>query len=198
MNIKQFFIEFGNKFLFYIFITDFIVASWNWVNSDPSLDLMVKIFVFLTVLPAIFLPSLAKLILRGSQEREESIRLFDVIYGVFVWALSLILSFSEFNLVSLITILLILYVIYNIITLIGWRYRPRLLLTLVWPFIIINIMVVFYVSRFTSVGIEYYSTINPFEFAAGITVLAIIGFLFIYNEISEILLIFGRLIEKTT
>ncbi|MFX0070311.1 MAG: hypothetical protein ACFFAO_04395 [Candidatus Hermodarchaeota archaeon] len=196
MNLKNFFISFGNKFLYYIFLTDFIVSSWNWINLNPELGFITKIFVFITMLPIIFLPSLAKLILKDAEDREESIKMFDVIYGVFVWVLSLILSLSEFNLISLIAIIIILYAIYNAITVIGWRYRPRLILTLIWPYIVINFMAIFYLSRFSTQGIDYYSNISPFEFAAGFTVLAIIGFLFVYNEISEIALIFNNLTKK--
>ncbi len=191
MKIKDFLINFGNKFLFYIFVIEFIVESWSWVNTYGPLDYFTKVKIFLTVLPIVFLPSFAKIILKDAENREESIRLFDVVYGVFIWILSLILSFTEFNIVSLIAVIFILYIIFNVITIIGWRYHPRLIIRLIIPFIIINALVIFYLNRIYSGGIEYYKTVNIVEFAAGITVLVIVGFLFIYNEINELSFIFN-------
>jgi len=190
MKIKDFLINFGNKFLFYIFVIEFILESWSWVNTYGPLDYFTKIKIFLTVLPIVFLPSFAKIILKDAENRDESIRLFDVVYGVFIWILSLILSFTEFTIVSLIAVVIILYIIFNVITIIGWRYHPRLIIRLVVPFIIINALVIFYLIRIYSGGIEYYKTVSLLEFVAGIIILIIVGFLFVYNEIKELLYIF--------
>ena len=113
-----------------------------------------------------------------------------MVYGVFIWILSLILSFTEFTIVSLIAVVIILYIIFNVITIIGWRYHPRLIIRLVVPFIIINALVIYYLIRIYSGGIEYYKTVSLLEFVAGIIILIIVGFLFVYNEITELLYIF--------
>ena len=191
MKIKDFLINFGNKFLFYIFVIEFIVESWSWVNTYGPLDYFTKVKIFLTVLPIVFLPSFAKIILKDAENREESIRLFDVVYGVFIWILSLILSFTEFNIVSLIAVIITLYMIFNVITIIGWRYHPRFILRLIIPFIIINTLAIFYLIRIYSGGIEYYATISLLEFVVGIIVLVVVAFLFVYNEINELLYIFN-------
>lgn len=190
MKIKDFLINFGNKFLFYIFVIEFILESWSWINTYGPLDYFTKVKIFLTVFPIVFLPSFAKIILKDAENRDESIRLFDVVYGVFIWILSLILSFTEFTIVSLIAVVIILYIIFNVITIIGWRYHPRLIIRLVVPFIIINALVIFYLIRIYSGGIEYYKTVSLLEFVAGIIILIIVGFIFVYNEIKEILYIF--------
>lgn len=190
MKIKDFLINFGNKFLFYIFVIEFILESWSWINTYGPLDYFTKVKIFLTVFPIVFLPSFAKIILKDAENRDESIRLFDVVYGVFIWILSLILSFTEFTIVSLIAVVIILYIIFNVITIIGWRYHPRLIIRLVVPFIIINALVIFYLIRIYSGGIEYYKTVSLLEFVAGIIILIIVGFLFVYNEIKELLYIF--------
>ena len=190
MKIKDFLINFGNKFLFYIFVIEFILESWSWINTYGPLDYFTKVKIFLTVFPIVFLPSFAKIILKDAENRDESIRLFDVVYGVFIWILSLILSFTEFTIVFLIAVVIILYIIFNVITIIGWRYHPRLIIRLVVPFIIINALVIFYLIRIYSGGIEYYKTVSLLEFVAGIIILIIVGFLFVYNEITELLYIF--------
>jgi len=190
MKIKDFLINFGNKFLFYIFVIEFILESWSWINTYGPLDYFTKVKIFLSVLPIVFLPSFAKIILKDAENRDESIRLFDVVYGVFIWILSLILSFTEFTIVSLIAVVIILYIIFNVITIIGWRYHPRLIIRLVVPFIIINALVIFYLIRIYSGGIGYYKTVSLLEFVAGIIILIIVGFLFVYNEIKELLYIF--------
>lgn len=190
MKIKDFLINFGNKFLFYIFVIEFILESWSWINTYGPLDYFTKVKIFLTVFPIVFLPSFAKIILKDAENRDESIRLFDVVYGVFIWILSLILSFTEFTIASLIAVVIILYIIFNVITIIGWRYHPRLIIRLVVPFIIINALVIFYLIRIYSGGIEYYKTVSLLEFVAGIIILIIVGFIFVYNEIKEILYIF--------
>jgi len=191
MKIKDFLINFGNKFLFYIFVIEFILESWSWINTYGPLDYFTKAKIFLTLLPIVFLPSFAKIILKDAENREESIRLFDVVYGVFIWILSLILSFTEFNIVSLIAVIFILYIIFNVITIIGWRYHPKLIIRLIIPFIIINSLTIFYLTRIYTGGIEYYATIGLLEFVIGIIVLVIVGFLFVYNEINELLYIFN-------
>lgn len=190
MKIKDFLINFGNKFLFYIFVIEFILESWSWINTYGPLDYFTKVKIFLTVFPIVFLPSFAKIILKDAENRDESIRLFDVVYGVFIWILSLILSLTEFTIVSLIAVVIILYIIFNVITIIGWRYHPRLIIRLIVPFIIINALVIFYLIRIYSGGIEYYKTVSLLEFVAGIIILIIVGFLFVYNEIKELLYIF--------
>lgn len=190
MKIKEFLIDFGNKFLFYIFFIEFVLESWSWINSYGPLDYFTKVKIFLTVLPIVFLPSFAKIILKDAENREESIRLFDVVYGVFIWILSLILSFTEFNFTSLIAVVIILFLIFNVITIIGWRYHPRLIIRLLIPFLIINALVIYYLIRIYGGGIEYYKTVSLQEFIAGIVILVIVGFLFVYNEITELLYIF--------
>ena len=89
MEIKEFFVDFGNKILYYIFISDYIIASWVWISTYPSIDLFTQIKLFISVLPIVFLPSLTKLVLKNTEKREDSIKLFDVIYGIFIWILSL-------------------------------------------------------------------------------------------------------------
>ena len=189
MNIKKFLIDFGNKILYYLFITDFIIATWIWINTDTTLNLFTKIMVFLTSLPIVFLPSLAKRILKDAENREESIRLFDVVYGIFIWISALILGSTEFNIVSLIAMVIILLIIYNVISMIAWRYHPRLNFRIIIPYIIINGLIILYLVRFFDQGIDYYRTANIIEF--GIIILIIIAFLFAYNELSELRYIFN-------
>ncbi|TFG15164.1 MAG: hypothetical protein EU535_01995 [Promethearchaeota archaeon] len=190
LEIKEFFVDFGNKILYYIFIFDYIIASWVWIDTYPSVDFFTKIKLFLSVLPIVFLPSLTKLVLKNTEKREDSIRLFDVIYGIFIWILSLIISSTQFNVLSLIAVIIILYITYLVVSVISWYYHPKLILRLIIPFIIINILVVFYLIRIYSEGLEYYRTINIIEFAIGIFVFILVGFLFLYNEITELLYIF--------
>ena len=190
MEIKEFFVDFGNKILYYIFISDYIIVSWVWISTYPSIDLFTKIKLFLSVLPIVFLPSLTKLVLKNTEKREESIKLFDVIYGIFIWILSLIISSTQFNVLSLIAVIMLLYVTYLVISVITWYYHPKLILRLILPFIIINVLVVFYLIRIYSEGLDYYRTINIIELAIGIFVLILVGFLFVYNEITELLYIF--------
>lgn len=191
MNIKKFLIDFGNKILYYLFITDFIIASWIWINTEPTLNLFTKIMVFLTSLPIVFLPSLAKRILKDAENREESIRLFDVVYGIFIWIFALILGSTEFNIISLIAIVIILYITYNVVSIIAWRYHPRLSFRLIFAYIIINILILLYLIRFFNEGIDYYRTANIIEFGLGIIILIIITFLFAYYELSELKYIFN-------
>lgn len=190
MNFKEFFINFGNKLLYYFFVADFLVASWIWINTYGTLNLSIKIRIFITMLPIVFLPSLAKMVLKDAQKREEIMRLFDVLYGVFIWILSLILGFTQFNAIYLMVIIIILLVIYNVISVISWIKYPRLIRRLLIPFVIINALIVYYLIRFYSEGIEYYETASILEFIAGIIILAIVASLFIYNELTEILYIF--------
>ena len=190
MKIKEFLIDFGNKFLFYIFIIEFLLESWSWINSYGPLDYFTKIKFFLTVLPIVFLPAFAKTILKDAENREESIRFFDVVYGVFIWILSLILGSTEFSFISLLAVVIILYLIFNVITIIVWRYHPRLIIRLVLPFLIINIIVIYFIIRIYGGGIEYYKTVSLLEFVLGIIILVVVGFLFVYNEITELLYIF--------
>jgi hypothetical protein len=84
-----------------------------------------------------------------------------------------------------------LFLIFNIITLIAWRYHPRLIIRLIVPFIVINALAVFYFIRIYNGGVDYYATINIFELVIGIIILIIVGFLFVYNEINELLYIFN-------
>ncbi len=190
LNLKEFFIDFGNKILYYIFISDYIIASWIWINTYPSVDFFTKIKLFISVLPVVFLPSLTKLVLKGTEKREESIRLFDVIYGIFIWILSLIIGSTQFNVLSLIAVIILLYIIYNIISIFSWIHHPKLVLHLLLPFIVINALVIFYLIRIYTQGIDYYRTVNILELAVGIFIFVIIGFLFVYNEITELLFIF--------
>jgi hypothetical protein len=190
LNLKEFFIDFGNKILYYIFIFDYIIASWVWINTYPSVDFFTKIKLFISVLPIVFLPSLTKLILKDAEKREESIRLFDVIYGIFIWILSLIIGSTQFNMLSLIAVIIVLYIIYNVISIISWIRHPKLLFRLIIPFIVINGLVIFYVIRIYTGGIDYYRSVNILEVAAGLFVFAIVGVLFFYNEITELLYIF--------
>jgi len=191
MNIKKFLIDFGNKILYYLFITDFIIASWIWINTEPTLNLFTKIMVFLTSLPIAFLPSLAKRIVKDAENREESIRLFDVVYGIFIWIFALILGSTEFNIISLIAIVIILYITYNVVSIIAWRYHPRLSFRLIFAYIIINILILLYLIRFFNEGIDYYRTANIIEFGLGIIILIIIAFLFAYYELNELKYIFN-------
>ncbi|MCK4287432.1 MAG: hypothetical protein KAX18_14575 [Candidatus Lokiarchaeota archaeon] len=191
MNIKKFLIDFGNKILYYLFITDFVIATWIWINTDTTLNLFTKIMVFLTSLPIVFLPSLAKRILKDAENREESIRLFDVVYGIFIWISALILGSTGFNIVSLIAMVIILLIIYNVISMIAWRYHPRLSFRIIIPYIIINGLIILYLVRFFDQGIDYYRTANIIEFGLGIIILIIIAFLFAYNELSELKYIFN-------
>jgi hypothetical protein len=192
MNLKDFLIDFGNKFLFYIFVIEYILESWSWINTYGPLDYFTKIKIFLTFLPIVILPAFAKVILKDAANREESIRLFDVVYGVFIWILSLILSLTEFNIVSLIAVIIILFMIFNVITIIGLRYHPRLIFRLIIPFLIINALTIFFLIRIYVGGVEYYKTINLLEFVAGIIILVIVAFLFVYNEINELQFIFRQ------
>ena len=128
--------------------------------------------------------------LEDTEKREESIRLFDVIYGIFIWILSLIIGSTQFNVLSLIAVIIILYIIYNIISIISWFHHPKLVLRLLIPFIVINVLVIFYLIRIYTQGIDYYSSVNIIELAIGIFIFVIIGFLFLYNEITELLYIF--------
>lgn len=191
MNIKKFLIDFGNKILYYLFITDFVIATWIWINTDTTLNLFTKIMVFLTSLPIAFLPSLAKRILKDAENREESIRLFDVVYGIFIWISALILGSTEFNIVSLIAMVIVLLIIYNVISIIAWRYHPRLSFRIIIPYIIINALIILYLVRFFDQGIKYYRTAKIIEFGLGIIILIIIAFLFAYNELSELMYIFN-------
>ena len=190
LKIKEFFIDFGNKVLFYIFVVDFIVGAWYWIDTYGSLEYFTKVKIFLTVLPIVFLPSIAKVSLKDAEHREENIKFFDVIYGIFIWILGLILSSMPFNIISLITVVIILYVMYIIISLISWYYHRNLLCRTFIPFFIINGLVIYYLLKFYEEGIEYYNTIELFELAAGITMFAIVAFIFVYNEIGELLYIF--------
>lgn len=191
MNIKKFLIDFGNKILYYLFITDFIIATWIWINTDTTLKLFTKIMVFLTSLPIVFLPSLAKRILKDAENREESIRLFDVVYGIFIWISALILGLTEFNIISLIAMVIILYIIYNVLSIIAWRYHPRLSFRLIISYIIINALILLYLFRFFDQGVDYYRTANIIEFGLGIIILIIIAFLFAYYELNELKYIFN-------
>lgn len=191
MNIKKFLIDFGNKILYYLFITDFIIATWIWINTDTTLKLFTKIMVFLTSLPIVFLPSLAKRILKDAENREESIRLFDVVYGIFIWISALILGSTEFNIISLIAMVIILYIIYNVLSIIAWRYHPRLSFRLIISYIIINALILLYLFRFFDQGVDYYRTANIIEFGLGIIILIIIAFLFAYYELNELKYIFN-------
>jgi hypothetical protein len=191
MNIKKFLIDFGNKILYYLFITDFIIATWIWINTDTTLKLFTKIMVFLTSLPIVFLPSLAKRILKDAENREGSIRLFDVVYGIFIWISALILGLTEFNIISLIAMVIILYIIYNILSIIAWRYHPRLSFRLIISYIIINALILLYLFRFFDQGVDYYRTANIIEFGLGIIILIIIAFLFAYYELNELKYIFN-------
>ena len=191
MNIKKFLIDFGNKILYYLFITDFVIATWIWINTDTTLNLFTKIMVFLTSLPIVFLPSLAKRILKDAENREESIRLFDVVYGIFIWISALILGSTEFNIISLIAMVIILYIIYNVVSMIAWRYHPRLNIRLIISYIIINALILLYLFRFFDQGVEYYRTANIIEFGLGIIILIIIAFLFAYYELNELKYIFN-------
>ena len=191
MNIKKFLIDFGNKILYYLFITDFVIATWIWINTDTTLNLFTKIMVFLTSLPIVFLPSLAKRILKDAENREESIRLFDVVYGIFIWISALILGSTEFNIISLIAMVIILYIIYNVVSMIAWRYHPRLSFRLIFSYIIINILILLYLIRFFNEGIDYYRTANIIEFGLGIIILIIVAFLFAYYELNELKYIFN-------
>jgi len=191
MNIKKFLIDFGNKILYYLFITDFVIATWIWINTDSTLNQFTKIMVFLTSLPIVFLPSLAKRILKDAENREESIRLFDVVYGIFIWIFALILGSTEFNIISLIAIVIILYITYNVVSMIAWRYHPRLSFRLISAYIIINVLVLLYLIRFFNEGIDYYRTANIIEFGLGIIILIIIAFLFAYYELNELKYIFN-------
>lgn len=189
-ELKEFFIDFGNKILYYIFIIDYIVASWVWINTYPSIDFLTKLKLFLSVLPIVFLPSLAKLFLRKAEKREESIRLFDVIYGIFIWVLSLIIGSLQFTMLSLISVIIILYITYLIISIISWIYHPQLVLQLLIPFIVVNVLMLFYIFRIFTQGIEYYRSLHIIELAIGLFVFVLVGFLFIYNELTELLYIF--------
>ena len=191
MNIKKFLIDFGNKILYYLFITDFVIATWIWINTDSTLNQFTKIMVFLTSLPIVFLPSLAKRILKDAENREESIRLFDVVYGIFIWIFALILGSTEFNIISLIAIVIILYITYNVVSMIAWRYHPRLSFRLIFAYIIINILILLYLIRFFNEGINYYRTANIIEFGLGIIILIIVAFLFAYYELNELKYIFN-------
>jgi len=191
MNIKKFLIDFGNKILYYLFITDFIIATWIWINTDTTLKLFTKIMVFLTSLPIVFLPSLAKRILKDAENREGSIRLFDVVYGIFIWISALILGLTEFNIISLIAMVIILYIIYNVLSIIAWRYHPRLSFRLIISYIIINALILLYLFRFFDQGVDYYRTANIIEFGLGIIILIIIAFLFAYYELNELKYIFN-------
>ena len=191
MNIKKFLLDFGNKILYYLFITDFVIATWIWINTDSTLNQFTKIMVFLTSLPIVFLPSLAKRILKDAENREESIRLFDVVYGIFIWIFALILGSTEFNIISLIAIVIILYITYNVVSMIAWRYHPRLSFRLIFAYIIINILILLYLIRFFNEGINYYRTANIIEFGLGIIILIIVAFLFAYYELNELKYIFN-------
>ena len=191
MNIKKFLIDFGNKILYYLFITDFVIATWIWINTDSTLNQFTKIMVFLTSLPIVFLPSLAKRILKDAENREQSIRLFDVVYGIFIWIFALILGSTEFNIISLIAIVIILYITYNVVSMIAWRYHPRLSFRLISAYIIINVLVLLYLIRFFNEGIDYYRTANIIEFGLGIIIIIIIAFLFAYYELNELKYIFN-------
>ena len=191
MNIKKFLIDFGNKILYYLFITDFVIATWIWINTDSTLNQFTKIMVFLTSLPIVFLPSLAKRILKDAENREQSIRLFDVVYGIFIWIFALILGSTEFNIISLIAIVIILYITYNVVSMIAWRYHPRLSFRLIFAYIIINILILLYLIRFFNEGINYYRTANIIEFGLGIIILIIVAFLFAYYELNELKYIFN-------
>ena len=190
LKLKEFFIDFGNKVLFYIFVVNFIVEAWNWINTYGPLDYFTKVKIFLTILPTVFLPSIAKVTLKDAEKREENIKLFDVIYGIFIWILGLILSSMPFNIISLIAVLLILYVIYILISIISWYYHRNLLLRTFLPFFIINGLVIYYFLRFYEEGIEYYTTVTFLELTAGLILFSIVALIFLYNEIGELLYIF--------
>jgi hypothetical protein len=190
LKIKEFLIDFGNKFLFYIFVVDFILASWYWIDTYGPLDLFTKIKMFFTILPIVFVPSIAKVSLKDTEKREENIKFFDVIYGIFIWILTLILSSMPVNILSLMAVVFILYLSYIIISIISWYYNRNQLFRTFIVFIIINVLVIYYLLRFYESGIDYYNMITIYELVAGIFVFAIVAFIFVYNEIGELLYIF--------